>query len=132
LDGLQQRTSANYTFPFLFLREYIRKIASFKDYTTICSSAPSECLAIEGLRAKNKVPQVETNFKTCQLLNRNREVVLENLRLLDKFFTQYNKYFSWERPTAGTIGFPKLNVNVDVEKFAEDLRSKKGVLLLPR
>jgi len=100
-------------------KDVIQKVASFKDYTTICSSAPSEFLAIESLKAKEK------------LLSRNLSIVTHNLLILDSFFEKNKRYFSWIRPQAGTIAFPKLEIAVHVEDFAEDLRKRKGVLLLP-
>lgn len=53
------------------------------------------------------------------------------MEILDKFFDKYSRYFEWVRPRAGTIAFPRLKVNVDVQALVEDLRAKKGVLLLP-
>ncbi len=38
-------------------RDLLARIARFKDYTTICSSAPSEILAIIGLRARDAGPR---------------------------------------------------------------------------
>jgi aspartate/methionine/tyrosine aminotransferase len=39
------------------------KMATFKDYTTICSSAPSELLSIIALRAKNKIISCLTTIR---------------------------------------------------------------------
>src|SRR5262249_8448595 len=50
------------------------RIASYKDYLSICSSAPSEVLAIAALRAKDRI------------LERSRAIVAQNLALLDDFF----------------------------------------------
>ncbi len=101
-------------------RDILTKMASFKDYTSICSSAPSEYLSIIGLRNKDK------------LIQRNMDIIQNNLILLDAFFAKYSKYFSWIRPTAGAIAFPRLLLdNVDVGVFCNDLVKKKGVLLLP-
>ncbi len=101
-------------------RDILTKMASFKDYTSICSSAPSEYLSIIGLRNKDK------------LIQRNMDIIQNNLILLDAFFAKYSKYFSWIRPTAGAIAFPRLMLDiVDVGVFCNDLVKKKGVLLLP-
>lgn len=58
-------------------------MASYKDYTTICSSAPSEYLSIIGLQQKEK------------LIKRNLSIVSHNMNLLNKFFEKYAKYFEW-------------------------------------
>lgn len=96
-----------------------KKFATYKDYTTICSSAPSEVLAIIALKAKIKI------------LERNLGIINENLKLLDEFFDDYTKIFEWYRPKAGPIAFPKLKVDNDISNFCLDLLEKKGVMLLP-
>lgn len=99
--------------------ELLKAFASFKDYTTICSSAPSEILAIMALRAKE------------QILRRNLDIIENNLEILDEFFAKHAKFFDWHRPKAGPIGFPTLKATVDIADFCLDLIEKKGVMLLP-
>ena len=91
----------------------------FKDYTTICSSAPSEILSLIALRARNKI------------IKNHLDRVERNLNILDIFFEKYKKIFSWHKPKAGTIGFPKLNGNIDSLAFCQDLVEKSGIMLLP-
>ena len=101
-------------------RELLAKCASFKDYTTICSSAPSEVLALIGLRARDVV------------LARSREIVAENLRILDGFFDEWADRLAWVRPRAGSVGFPRLTVpGVSIDDWATSLVEAEGVLLLP-
>src|SRR6056297_514883 len=97
----------------------LNKFLAFKDYTTICSSAPSEILAIIAIRAKEKIIQ------------RNLEIIKNNLEQLDQFFAQFNHFFEWNKPKAGPIAFPKLKSDMDVNHFCVDLVEKKGVMLLP-
>jgi len=99
--------------------EFIKKFFTYKDYTSICSSAPSEILAIIALRAKEKI------FK------RNLNMINSNLKILDEFFAKHTKLFDWHRPKAGPIGFPTLKVKIDIADFCLDLVEKKGVMLLP-
>ncbi len=96
----------------------LRRVAALKDYTTICNSAPSELLAEIALRNRE------------QLAQRNREIIVRNLALLDDFFARHADRFSWRRPQAGPIAFPKL-LHGSVEAFCEDLVRTAGVLLLP-
>ena len=96
-----------------------KDFASTKDYTTICSSAPSEILAIMALRAKERI------------LKRNLDLIGKNLKSLDAFFVEYARLFEWHKPKAGPIGFPRLKSNTNVAAFCADLLKKKGVLLLP-
>lgn len=101
-------------------RELLDRVARFKDYTTICASAPSEILAIIALRARDRV------------LARSRGIVAANLELLDGFFENWPDRFSWVRPRAGSIGFPRLRVpGVRIDDWAADLVKAEGVLLLP-
>lgn len=94
------------------------RVASLKDYTTICNSAPSEILALMALRAKDA------------LLTRTRKIISDNLSLLDGFFARSGDRFSWVRPRASSVGFPKL-LGGDVDDFAARLVEREGVLILP-
>lgn len=100
-------------------KDIFNSISSFKDYTSICSSAPSEFLASLALKFKDKI------------INRNVGIVLKNLELLDDFFNTYKEIFTWKRPKAGSIAFPSVKPDIDVERLCIDLVDKKGVLLLP-
>jgi len=101
-------------------RELLARAAAFKDYTTICSSAPSEILSIVALRARN------------QVLARSRRIVAGNIERVDGFFEDWADRFSWVRPRAGSIGFPRLTVpGVTIDDWAADLVEAEGVLLLP-
>ena len=100
--------------------DLLARTAAFKDYTTICSSAPSEILSIIGLRARD------------QVLRRSRAIVAANLERLDGFFEDWADRFSWVRPRAGSIGFPRLTVpGVRIDDWAAGLVEAEGVLLLP-
>ncbi len=97
----------------------LAQVATYKDYTTICSSGPSEILSIMALRAKDEI------------LKRNLGIIKDNLKVLDEFFIDYAKLFDWYKPKAGPLGFPKLKSEKNVADFCLDLVEKKGVLLLP-
>ena len=94
------------------------RMATLKDYTTICNSAPSEFLAELALRHRS------------ELVKRNQELIAGNLAILDQFFVRHTNRFKWQRPKAGCIGFPKL-LGEDVERFCKTLVQSAGVLLLP-
>jgi len=93
-------------------------MAAFKDYLTICNSAPSEFLAEVALRHS------ET------LLARVREICARNLDRLDEFFARRESLFEWTRPRAGTTAFPRYHGGSS-EAFCERLVRDAGVLLLP-
>ena len=95
-----------------------QRMAALKDYTTICNSAPAEFLAEVALRHR------------AALVARTQKIISENLDVLDGFFDRYADRFAWQRPRAGSIGFPKLLAE-DVEDFCDALVKAAGVLLLP-
>jgi aspartate/methionine/tyrosine aminotransferase len=99
-------------------KDIYRKMASLKDYTTICNSAPSEFLSEVAMRNRQK------------LVDRNIGIIQNNLAVVDEFFASHSALFTWVRPRAGSMAFPKL-LEGDVEKFCDDLVKKSGVLLLP-
>ncbi len=99
--------------------EFIQEVGSYKLYTSICNSAPSEILALIALRAKDKI------------LKRNREIMLNNLEILDSFMQRHQKLLSWDRPQSGTMAVVKLLLPVSIEKFTKELVEKMGVLIMP-
>jgi aspartate/methionine/tyrosine aminotransferase len=94
------------------------RMAALKDYTTICNSAPSEFLAELALRHREK------------LVARNMAIITGNLALLDEFLARHSARFAWQRPQAGSIGFPRLT-GENIADFCKNLVEKSGVLLLP-
>jgi aspartate/methionine/tyrosine aminotransferase len=99
--------------------ELLARTAAFKDYLSICTSAPSEILALIGLRARTR------------LLARSRGILRDNLAHVDRFFRNFAGNFAWVRPRAGSVGFPRLLGGVSVDDFARELVEREGVLLLP-
>lgn len=95
-----------------------RELAAFKDYTTICNSAPSEFLAALALRHAEVI------------VERNLQIIGRNLELLDRFFGSYGELFHWDCPKAGSIAFPAL-LRGAVDEFCAELVEKAGVMLLP-
>ena len=100
-------------------RKLLGKIAAFKDFTTICNSAPSEFHSCLALRHR------ET------LIGRNLGIIRKNLGLLDEFFEEHGELFEWVKPKAGPIGFPQIKFGRNVEEFCTDAVEKQGVMLLP-
>jgi aspartate/methionine/tyrosine aminotransferase len=96
----------------------LQRIAALKDYTTICSSAPSEFLSEMALRHRE------------HLADRNLQIIRSNLDLLDDFFLKHASRVKWIRPKAGPIAFPRL-IEGNIETFCDELVHESGVLLLP-
>ena len=104
-------------------RAVLDRCARMKDYTTICSSAPSEVLALIALRARERV------------LARSRALVAANLQVLDALFERRADALTWVRPRGGSTGFPRLvpdgPAGASADRFTARLVEATGVLLLP-
>jgi aspartate/methionine/tyrosine aminotransferase len=100
-------------------RRLLDAAARYKDYLTICSSAPSEILALIGLRARDEV------------IARSRAITARNLGLLDGFFERRAAHLQWVRPRGGSIAFPELTAGPGIDAFAQNLLDAEGVLLAP-
>jgi aspartate/methionine/tyrosine aminotransferase len=99
--------------------ELIQRWLAFKDYTTICHSAPSEILALMALE------------NTERITARNREIIRENLAAAETFFAVYADWFEWLPPQAGSIAFLRWQGRGPVEQFCDELVQAEGVLLVP-
>ncbi|GAB4822749.1 hypothetical protein N2152v2_009795 [Parachlorella kessleri] len=99
--------------------EVLDRVKELKDYTTICNSAPSEILALVGVRSWDK------------LVDRQMAMIRSNLALVESFFQRWRQVLEWEPPLAGTIAFPRLLTGEPVEAFCDRLVEEAGVLLLP-
>jgi aspartate/methionine/tyrosine aminotransferase len=102
----------------------LERMSTLKDYTTICSSAPSELLALMGLRSRDTI------------LAENRERVRRNVELATRFFERYRSLLSWVPPQGGTVCFPRLTdafarTAGGAEAFCRRVLEDTGVLLLP-
>lgn len=99
--------------------EILRAMAELKDYTTICTAAPSEFLSLLALRHRQEI------------LGRNLEIIGRNLEYLDVFFEKHERFFSWQRPRAGPVAFPAVTFAKSSDDFCAGLLANQGVLLLP-
>ena len=97
----------------------MKKLIQMKDYTTICSSAPSEILAVIALRARDRI------------LDRTHEIILQNLDQAERFFAEHHSFFEWIRPLASPVAFPRLKYPEAIERFCDKLVESKGVMLVP-
>lgn len=100
-------------------QDAMKRFIRYKDYTTICSSALSEILAIIALESQDDI------------LQRNLEIIKANLAIIDEFFSAFGSYFRWQQPIAGTIGFVKWLGEKNVQQLADDLVQQHGIMILP-
>jgi aspartate/methionine/tyrosine aminotransferase len=76
--------------------DLLERMSALKDYTTICSSAPGELLALMALRARESI------------LRAHRERVGRNVATAGEFFDRHSDRFRWVPPRGGTVCFPRL------------------------
>lgn len=92
---------------------------AFKDYTTICHSAPSEILALMALRAR------------AVLIERSLGIVQANRLHAQAFCSDHADLFEWLAPDAGSIAFPRWTGPGTVEGFCQALVDAHGVMAAP-
>ena len=97
----------------------LAELERYRHYLSICSSAPSERLAVAALGARDRI------------LARNLEIVRENRAKLDSFFSGYPELFDWQHPDGGCVAFPRYLGADGVEDFCRNIVETEGVLLLP-
>ncbi len=95
------------------------RLFGWKDYTSICASAPSERLGTIALGVAEK------------LARRCRSIVMENLRLADTLFARHAELLRWNRPRAGSVALVGLRGERSARGFCETALERQGVLLLP-
>ncbi|MFO7786048.1 MAG: aminotransferase class I/II-fold pyridoxal phosphate-dependent enzyme [Thermodesulfobacteriota bacterium] len=100
-------------------RRILDSMSRLKDYTTICSSAPSEILGLMALRGRDGIIATQ------------RSRIQKNILLLDRFFEDYSDCFQWNRPQSGSICFPRMKTVEDTFVFCETLVKETGVMLAP-
>ena len=99
--------------------EILNRFNRYKNYLSICNSAPSERLSVIALKARDRI------------LDRNRDILRGNLGKLDEFFSGYPDLFQWARPDGGCVAFPRYTGRGSVDSFYKSLVEDAGVLLLP-
>lgn len=97
----------------------LEKMLAFKDYTTICQPAPSEVLALIGLRNRKHI------------VDRNLKIIRKNIQLMEAFAGRNPHFIRWIPPKAGSVAFPEIFVRYEVEYFCRCLTRKTGAMLLP-
>ena len=94
-------------------------VQAYKDYTTICASAPSERLAVVALK------------NAPRLVGRCREIVAANRPPARGVPRRVRRSASpWRPPLAGPIAFARFHPG-DASAFCERLALAAGVMLLP-
>lgn len=99
--------------------ELLQAILALKDYTTICSSAPSEILGLIALQNR------------AQIIRRNLDIIQKNLSLVKNFFEKHTEHFAWLPPQAGSVAFPSYRGPGSVVDFCQNALEQCGVMIVP-
>lgn len=100
--------------------EFIHRVLSLKDYTTICSSGPSEVLSWIGLRS------------WVQLTDRNNKIVRDNVVLLEACAARHPLLLKFIAPVAGSTAFVEwVGGSASLEAFCSDALSARGLMIVP-
>ena len=99
--------------------DLLDKMSDLKDYTTICSSAPSEILALIAVRQRDHI------------IDRQRKRIHKNLAVLDVFFKKHEALFRWNHPGGGSICFPRILFTDHARAFCDTLVKETGIMLVP-
>jgi aspartate/methionine/tyrosine aminotransferase len=98
---------------------FIDGCLAYKDYTTICNSAPSEVLGMIALQNGQAI------------LDRNMEIIQSNLKIAVDVFARYPHLLRWIKPAGGSIAFPEWLGKIHVEEFCRQMLEKSSVMLVP-
>jgi aspartate/methionine/tyrosine aminotransferase len=93
--------------------------ASLKDYTTICSSAPSEFLARIAVR------------HGPEIVGGNLRLVQRNVDLSRRFFAEHADTLVYRAGAGGSVLLPRFAGEVDASEVAAALMREHGLLLVP-
>ena len=92
---------------------------AYKDYTTICNSAPGEILGLIALQNSERI------------LARNLEIIRANLGSASQFFERHADKLEWHNPQAGSIAFPRWLGKASLEQFCQVALVQQGVMIVP-
>ncbi len=97
----------------------LKKVEKFKDYLSICNSAPSEVLGTIALNNMDKfvIP--------------NMDKIRFNISLFSEFHKINSRLIDFEEPLSGSTAFIRLKINEPASVFAEKLVKSTGIMLLP-
>ncbi len=100
---------------------HIEALWARKDYTTIGPTVLGDALAMIALR-----PDVRG-----RILDRTRTIIRDNWALVERWLAEQEGEFVWRAPDAGAIVFARYRMPMNSSAFAEELRERHDVLVVP-
>ncbi|MDH3243773.1 MAG: aminotransferase class I/II-fold pyridoxal phosphate-dependent enzyme [Saprospiraceae bacterium] len=99
--------------------EFLKKVQSFKDYLSICNSAPSEILTLIALNHSEKI------------INPILERIKFNIQIFQAFADRQHLIERFIPPRAGSIGLVKLNIKGSAAEWSDRLVKQTGIMSVP-
>lgn len=101
-------------------KELLTAMQQYKDYLTICSSAPSEVLSMIALNNSERFIEV------------NLEKIRGNKEIFKSFVNRHPELFQdYHETQAGSTALVKVRLNEPALSYAEKLVKRTGVMLVP-
>ncbi len=97
----------------------VERWLEYKDYTTICNSAPGEILGLIALQ------------NTERIVARNLEIIRANLHAAQQFCSRHADKIDWLAPCAGSIAFPCWKGGKPLEQLCQLALDQQGVMIVP-
>ncbi|KOO35970.1 class i and ii aminotransferase [Chrysochromulina tobinii] len=105
---------------------FIKQARTYKDYTTICGSAPSQVLALIGMRHR------------VSLVARSKAIAAEGLAATVAFCEKHSDKFVFHPPDAGPVAYLAIKQGArgealtaaDAQAYSERLVRQTGVMLI--
>lgn len=93
-------------------------LITMKDYTTICSSSPSEILALMGIQNRERIWQ------------RNVSIIKENSDRVNELVHQFPEFLWWQPPIAGSVSYLYFKSPLIANRICEQLLHEKQTLAI--
>ncbi|MFK8013202.1 MAG: aminotransferase class I/II-fold pyridoxal phosphate-dependent enzyme [Marinicellaceae bacterium] len=100
-------------------QEFLSQVVSYKDYLSICNSAPSEVLTLIAL---NHIDQ---------FLQPNIKKINKNIALFEQFTKNHSVIKSFVAPKAGSTSFVELDIKSTSLDFSNELVKETGIMTVP-
>jgi aspartate/methionine/tyrosine aminotransferase len=101
--------------------DFISRLWSYKDYTSIAPGTLSDLLARIAL-------QPETRRR---IYERTRRILCANLQPLSEWLSQRSDIFRFREPRAGAICYARYQLQINSSELAQRLKDEQSVLIVP-
>lgn len=98
---------------------FLNKVVAFKDYLSMCSSAPAEILAMIALNHPDSFIQPNLNK------------IKANIKLFAAFAHRHKELLTFIPPKAGSVAFVKMNIDEAALDFSNRLVEETGIMTVP-